>query len=106
MPFSRQGYSGAYFANNGSWAWPCLLNRMMLYPFCSRKSLLVEENPATSSNNAWTFASFSTNVLTRLHAVAQHVASSGTTAAYVSDTVASFPRSSTSNGIFGFIRFR
>ena len=106
MPLSRQGYSGAYFANSGSWAWPCWLNRMMFDPFCSRKSLLVEENPATSSNNAWTFASFSTNVLPVFTLLRSTVASSGTTAAYVSDTVASLPRSSTSNGIFGFIRFR
>jgi len=28
----------------------------------SKKSLLVREKPATSSNNAWTFCSFSTNV--------------------------------------------
>ena len=48
IPFRRQGYSGAYFASSGSWAWPCLLNRMMFDPFCSKKSLLVEENPATS----------------------------------------------------------
>ena len=60
----------------------------------------------TSSNNAWTFASFSTNVFPVFTLLRRIVASSGVTAAYVSETVASFPRSSTSNGIFGFIRFK
>ena len=81
MPLSRQGYSGAYFANSGSCGWPCLLSVMMFSPFCSRKSWLVSENPATSSNSAWTFSSFSTNVLPVVTLLRSDVASSGVTSA-------------------------
>ena len=72
MPLSRQGYSGAYFANNGSWAWPCSAQPDDVRPVLLQEVLARRGEPGHVVEQRLDLRLLLHERVARRHAVAQH----------------------------------